>query len=236
MSALANQMDDSQCPSYVRCVTPSFAVSLCRPAAGTMDGPGKSSCPFGGEAVPLIAAVYRGAAIWGTNAGLGNEPGSQLLWNTRSALWFQADSDRTKMAEFYYLVVLPYAKLHALAMESYASTGSTLRVGLERNSHVELDIKSGSYSAKFDGVEIARDEATFCAIDEHRIAFYSRHPRQLRYPLPKGWQADRIRARALSMEGRKTHPVRCADGMILVDVEAQRPVIVYSDSRQKGSQ
>jgi hypothetical protein len=195
----------------------------------TMDGPGKSSCPFGGEAVPLIAAVYRGAAIWGTNSGLGNEPGSQLLWNTRSALWFQADSDRTKMAEFYYLVVLPYAKLHALAMEGYESGASTLRVQLERNSHVQLDASSGSYSATCDGTEIARDDATFCPIDEHRIAFYSRHARQLTCPLPKAWQADRIRARALSLEGRRSHQAQCANGMISVRVEAGQPVIVYSD-------
>jgi hypothetical protein len=195
----------------------------------TMDGPGKSSCPFGGEAIPLIAAVYRGAATWGTNAGLGNDPGSQLLWNTRSGLWFEADSDRTKMAEFYYLVVLPYAKLHALAMEGYESSGSTLRVELERNSHVELDTRSGSYSATYDGIEIARDHATFCAIDEHRIAFYSSTPRRLTYPLPLGWQADRICARVLSLEGRKSHQARCVDTVISVHVEAAQPVIVYSD-------
>ncbi len=133
------------------------------------------------------------------------------------------------MAEFYYLVVLPYAKLHALAMESYASAGSLLRVGLERDSHVELDIRSGSYSATCDGVEITRDQATFCPIDEHRIAFYSSHARQLTYPLPRTWQADRIRARALSLEGRKFHQARCVDGMISVAVEAAQPVIVYPD-------
>jgi hypothetical protein len=134
-----------------------------------------------------------------------------------------------KMAEYYFLVVLPYAKLHNLAMEGYESSGSILRVELERNSHVALDTRSGSYSATCDGIEIARDNATFCPIDEHRIAFYSSTPRLLTYPLPKGWRPDRISARALSLEGRKAHQARCADGMISVHVEAAKPVIVYSD-------
>lgn len=196
--------------------------------AVTMNGPGKSNCPFGGEAVPLLPTIYRGAAIWGGSGDGKIHPQQEIFWNTRSALWFQADTDRTKIADFYYLVVLPFGKLHKLAVESYESSGNMRRLVLERESEVTMDTTSESYVAKADGVEIARDNATFCPIDENRIAFYSRTRRTLRHPLPASWNPATLTARTLTLEGRSICKVQCADGMIVVEVEAKRPVIVYS--------
>lgn len=197
--------------------------------AVSMDGPGISSAPFGGEAIPLVATVYRGRTIWGTGGTALNEAGLQLFWNTRSSLWFEASSDRASMAEFYYLVVLPYGKLHRLSVEGYESQGSMRRLILEQNSQIIRDDSSHSYSATVDGIEIARDGSTCCPVDAQRVAFYARTARRLTYPLPSQWDKDNITARAMTLTGRSNHPVHCESGKIIVEVTAAQPVIVYSD-------
>jgi len=197
----------------------------------TMNGPGGSDRPFGGEAIPLFATVYRGSAIWGGSGDGKIRPQQEIFWNTRSALWFQADTDRTTTADFYYLVVLPFGKLHKLAVEEYESMGTVRRLLLEGNSQVTMDMASDSYSAAIGGVEIAHDNATFCPIDEGRIAFYARTARTLRYPLPAGWDAAAVTARALTLEGRVECTVQCIAGAIVVQAEAKRPVIVYSSRK-----
>jgi hypothetical protein len=197
----------------------------------TMNGPGGSDCPFGGEAVPLLPTIYRGAAIWGGSGDGKINPQQEIFWNTRSALWFQADTDRALIADFYYLVVLPFGKLHKLAVEDYESAGTVRRLMLENRSEVRMDTANGSYAATIGGVEIARDDATFCPIDEHRIAFYARTARTLRSPLPAGWKAEALAARTLTLQGRTMCKVQCVDGMIVVEAEAKRPVIVYSSEK-----
>ena len=197
----------------------------------TMNGPDGSKLPFGGEAIPLLPTVYRAAAIWGGSGDGQIKPQQEIFWNTRSALWFENKTDRGMIADFYYLVVLPFAKLHKLAVEDYESAGTVRRLLLEGNSQVSMDTAGDSYTASIGGIEIARDNATFCPIDEQRIAFYARTARTMRYPLPKGWDAARVTARALTLEGRKEHPVQCVDGMILVRAEAGRPVIVYASEK-----
>ena len=203
--------------------------------AVSMDGPGMSPAPFGGEAIPLVATVYRGRTIWGTGGTELNEAGLQLFWNTRSSLWFEASSDRRSMAEFYYLVVLPYGKLHRLSVEGYESQGSTRRILLERNSQIVRDLANESYAATVDGIEIARDGSTCCPIDARRVAFYARTARRLVYPLPAGWEADKMTGRAMTLGGRIAHPVRCEGGKILVEVAAGQPVVVYADSSAIGA-
>lgn len=196
--------------------------------AVTMNGPGTSHRPFGGEAIPLLPTIYRSAAIWGSNGDGSIHPQQEIFWNTRSALWFEANTDRAMIADFYYLVVLPFSKLHRLAVESYESTGSLRRLTLEKGSQVEMNPATDSYTATVHGVEIARDESTCCPIDANRIAFYSRTKRQLRYPLPSEWRAAKVTARALALTGRSDYKVQCLEGMIVVNVEPKQPVIVYA--------
>ncbi len=202
--------------------------------AVTMNGPGISSCPFGGEAVPLVATIYRQAAIWGSSGDGPIHPQQEIFWNTRSALWFQADSDRATIADFYYLVVLPFTHLHRLQVVDYQSIGSHRRLILEQQSQVMIDTASHSYSAVVNGVEIARDESTFCPVDANRIAFYARKACELRYPLPPGWDPSAITARSLTLEGQMKHEVRCVDGTIVVHAAARQPVMVYGGSKPEN--
>jgi hypothetical protein len=195
--------------------------------AVTMNGPVETRCPFGGEPVPMAAVIYRGSAIWG-NSGDGTvDPSTNLLWNNRPSNWFRADSDRTTVADLYFLITLPLSKLHKLEVESYVSDGSRRMLNLANASSIEQDQGKQSYAATFQGVEIARDDATFCPIDGDRIAFYSRSPKQLRYPLPKDWNSRDVTARSLHLAGRMAISVSSKDGFLVVNAPAQVPVIVY---------
>ena len=193
--------------------------------AVTMDGPGISHCPFGGEPIPLVATIYRGSAIWGGPGDGSVHPQRELFWNTRSAHWFQADSDRSMIADFYFLVVLPFTRLHRLAVEGYESAGSVRHLILENGSSITMDTASSSFTAEERGTVIAHDESTCCPVDANRIAFYSRTPRDLHYPLPAGWNPSDMKAWRLTLQGRVSHEVHCADGMIIVHVDARQPVI-----------
>jgi hypothetical protein len=195
----------------------------------TMNGPGISPCPFGGDPIPMAATIYRRAAIWGGSGDGSVQPQHEIFFNTRSALWFQADTDRMRIADFYFLVVLPFSKLHRLAVEDFESAGSVRRLILENSSCVMMDAANESYAAAVNGIEIARDDSTSCPVDANRIAFYSRTPRELRYPLPDGWDASKLKAWQLTLQGRIAHEVHCADGMIVVYVDARQPVTVYAD-------
>ena len=196
--------------------------------AESMDGPGVSNCPFGGEAVPMLSTIYRGAAIWGGAAARGIKPGQELFWNTRSSLWFQADTDRKHITDFYYLVVLPFSKLHRLAVEEYENDGTTRRIQLEQRSMVKMSGNGQTYTATFRGTDIANDDATFCPVDEKRIAFYSRTARRLEYPLPPSWSQAEVTARTMTLQGPVPVPVRFMGEKIVVDVTPRSPVIVYS--------
>lgn len=198
--------------------------------AVTMNGPGVSACPFGGEPVPLLATIYRGSAIWGGTGDNSIHPRKEIFWNTRSALWFQADTDRALITDFYFLVVLPFSKLQHLSAMAFESNGSVRRIILENGARITIDTANDSYLAEINGVEIARDESTSCPIDSNRIAFYSRVPRELRYPLPSAWDPSKVLGRRLALQGRVLHDIRCADGMIVVRVDARQPVIVYADA------
>jgi hypothetical protein len=133
------------------------------------------------------------------------------------------------IVDFYFLVVLPFTRLHRLAVEGYESAGSVRHLILENGSRITMDTASSSFTAEESGTVIAHDESTCCPVDANRIAFYSRTPRDLRYPLPAGWNPSDMKAWRLTLQGRVTHEVHCTDGMIIVHVDARQPVIVCAD-------
>ena len=65
------------------------------------------------------------------------------------------------------------------------------------------------------------------------MAFYSQASKQLAAPLPAGWDPNSIAAVALSAEKAQPASVQVHDNKLFVDVEAQRPVIVFRDSRAR---
>ncbi len=129
-------------------------------------------------------------------------------------------------------MMLPWFKVHALAIESFRREGEKTTIGFEGTSRIDIDWESKTYSVRVDGVEIARDGNTFCPIDEGRIAFYSLTGGDITTPLPKGWDAAGLAAVALSIDKPEEVKVAVRNGKVAVNAAAQQPVMVYRDAAQ----
>lgn len=125
--------------------------------------------------------------------------------------------------------MLPWFKLHDRNIESYQRLGSEIMIGLEGNSRIWIDLANKNYSVAFEGVEIARDQSTFCQIDNDRVAFYYVSARKLSAPLPHGWNAAQLGTLILSAGPAEVTEATVADGRITVFVPSRRPVITYRD-------
>ena len=205
-----------------------FRYPMLGKLALSVNGPEPRECPFGGEQVPLTAVIYRKAAVFGDSGDGVFRPQQNLFWNSRPGVWYEHKTDRKAMTDFYYLIVLPYNKVHLLDVETYTTHGTMREIGLAGNSNIAMDAASASYKVVWNGAMIAIDESTTCPVDESRVAFYSRAGGRLSYPVPPAWKASEITARALTINGRKTFPIRTENGQIVVDCPARTPVMVYA--------
>jgi hypothetical protein len=193
-------------------------------------------CPFGGDPIPLQAALYRKSAIWGQESdplaiaqGIANE----IFYNGHGYLWFSEDPAFNvpvdRLAELYYLSHLPWRALHHLALESFDRKGDLLVLGFENKATAKLNLKTKEYSIEFDGLEIARTGATFCPIDDERIALYSTAGGELSVKLPKNWDKAKAVAIALAVypADRSAIPIKGDQDVVSLDVPARRPVMLY---------
>ena len=199
--------------------------------AVSADGFDGGSDLFGGEAIPFLPAIYRKSAIWGTGYVSRSDTRLSLFWNCRSMQWYNNASDRKDIIAFYYMNVLPFNKVHDKGIESYKRTGFKTEIGLENNSKIINDWMTNNYSIISDGVEIAANDATFCPLDDNRIACYSRYSKELRISLPKKWDATSIVARALYIDHRKAVPVKIENGKIVISINSSTPVIIYQNEK-----
>jgi hypothetical protein len=198
-----------------------------------MTGPG--TCPFGGKPIPLLATIYRKSADWGQSGRMANLTDGilkTLFYNGYAHASFRGASDLRATTDLYYLMMLPWFKLHARNIESFRRDGERTIIGLEGNSSIDIDWSKQMYSATLDGIEITRDSAVFCPLDENRIAFYATTDRELSFPLPGGWKSDLTAAFVLTPQDRQEKPISIKNGSIVVPVKAQQPVIVYRDGDQ----
>ena len=204
--------------------------------AVSADGFGGGADVFGGAAVPLLAAIYRKSAIWGTGNFSHSDPARSLFWNCRSIQWYNNTTSRQDIIDYYYLTVLPFGKVHNKGMESYKQTGFRTEIGLEGNSKISNDWMAQTYAVTAGGVEIAGNNSTYCTMDNNRIAFFSRDTKELKAPLPQGWDANAIVARALYIDHREPVKVKIEHNKVVVNVTAQTPVIVYRNTEQADKQ
>lgn len=193
-------------------------------------GPTGGRCPFGGKQVPLLPTIYRHSVIWGGMDWKYPESiVNSLFYNGRACLWFENDTDRTSIADFFYLTVIPWFKVHNREIDSFHREGEQTVIGLGEGSSIWIDWANNRYSVRVAGVEIARDGSTFCALDDNRIAFYSLAAQNLSAPIPKDWNATNIAAFALATEKPDELVPRVEDDKVSVFVPARRPVMVYRD-------
>jgi hypothetical protein len=193
-------------------------------------------CPFGGDAIPLQAALYRKSAIWGQESdplaiaqGIANE----IFYNGHGYLWFSEDPSFNvgvdRLAELYYLSHLPWRALHQLDLESFDRNGDMLTLGFENGAVARLNWKTKDYVVALNGVEIARSGTTVCPIDDDRIAFYSVAGGELSVKLPETWDKSRAVAIALAVypADRTSLPIKGDQAVVTLDVPARRPVVLY---------
>ncbi|MDP9043036.1 MAG: endo-alpha-N-acetylgalactosaminidase family protein [Bacteroidota bacterium] len=202
--------------------------------AVTADGTGGGVCPFGGDPVPFLAAVYRKSAIWGTGNFSRNDAQKSLFWNCRSIQWYTDTSDRKSITDFFYLTVLPFNKVHDLDFISYTKNDFHSLIGLSDQSSVESDGKNGNYTVKWRGKIIAQNNSTFCPLDSNRIACYSRNGGEQSIELPEDWNPPEIAILALYVDHREPFQFHTADKKIIIQVPAATPIIIYRNSTIAG--
>jgi hypothetical protein len=191
------------------------------------DGAGGGEGPFGGQPIPFIAAIYRKSAIWGAGDFAPDDEKKNFFWNCRPMRWYTDTSSRNSIIDYYYMMVLPFNKIHDRSIEQYESNSSRCRIGLGKGTAIQIDWTNDDYAIEVNGVEIAGHHATFCPIDDDRIACYSRETKELSVTIPGGWKSDKIVAQALYVDHRETIPVRVENGKINISVKSGGPVMIY---------
>lgn len=199
------------------------------------DGFGGGASFFGGEPIPFLATIYRKSAIWGTGDFSRSDTQNSLFWNCRSIQWYDNATDRNDIVDYYFMTVLPFSKIHDKAVVGYRRRGFTTEIRLENHSSIVNDWMKKSYSIIVNGIPIAGDNATFCPVDSNKIAFFSRESKELSAKLPFGWRPEMLAARALFPGRRERVKVEVHNGMIILNVTAGTPVIVYRTNKLADS-
>ena len=192
--------------------------------------PTPAACPFAGQPIPLLPAIYRKSAIWGEagrNRGYLERTLNSLFYNTCPHLSIGSNPAPSDITDLFYLLMVPWSKLQSRNIEGFRREGERTIIELEGNALLDLDWKNKTYSVKLGGVEIARDGSTFCLLDQERIAFYSVVAKELSAPVPSSWTQGQIAARLLSKERPHEMDVTTNEGKVTVAVPPQQPVIVY---------
>lgn len=191
------------------------------------NGPTGGPSPFGGEAIPLAATIYRHSAIWGLSGNAWHDAPEiyTLFYNGHE--FFGGPETPEHLTAFYYSEMVPWFQVHNQEVESYRREGERTHIGLEGNSSIDIDWKSKQYTVILDGVEVAKDGDTFCPVGSDRIAFYSKGGAKLTAPLPAGWDARTIAALALYEDHAAEAPVTISAGKLNVDASAGRPIMVF---------
>jgi hypothetical protein len=199
------------------------------------NGPVGEESPFGGEAIPLIATIYRKSAMWGMRgeAWKKHPELNSLFYNGHEFPWFPGDEGR-EFTKFYYGTLVPWYQVHYRNVEAYLRDGDRAVISLEGNAKIDLDWRTDQYSVTIGGIEVARDGDTFCPIGKDRVAFYSPLAKQLSAPLPEGWDANAVVALALSADKSESARVSARDGKLIVNVQPERPVMVFRDIVAQG--
>jgi Endo-alpha-N-acetylgalactosaminidase len=190
-----------------------------------------SACPFAGTIIPLLPLIYRKSAVWGYSGGSKADHAfdriSQFFYGGCPHSILRGDTDRKQITDTWYLDLLPWFHLHTLNIESFDRERDRVTISLEGNSRIMLDWANKSYSIVLNGMEVARNESTFCPVGNDRIAFYSLTQQTLTATLPSGWKAEEMAAAALSTEKRIPVDFLVDGNQVKVSANPQQPVMVY---------
>lgn len=190
---------------------------------------GPSPCPFGGKHVPMLALIYRKSTTWGRAGNRGDLPLALMMFNGESQhSIFGGTTSIEQRLDSFYLVMVPWFRLHMLNIEGFERSGEkTLNILEGKGNRVEIDWARNSYSVSFDGAEVARDGATFCPWGDDRIAMYKISEGQLTATLPASWNTHEIAVRILLPDRKEEAKFEMSGRKITVEMQARRPVMIY---------
>jgi hypothetical protein len=196
------------------------------------NGPVGAKDPFGGDDIPLAATIYRQSAIWGLR-GPQKRDNSALhtfFYNGHGFPWITAETNLEDFVEFFWQTIVPWYQTHYKNIETFHRDGDRTVIGLEGNSKIDIDWKTGQYAITVNGAEVARDGDTFCPIGNDRIAFYSRTAKRMLARLPADWDTRRMAAFELYADHVEPVPgIGIGDGKVSVRVPARRAVVLFRD-------
>jgi hypothetical protein len=193
------------------------------------NGPTGGPSPFGGDAIPLVATIYRRSAIWGLSGQAWRQSPEiySLFYNGHE--FFGGDETPEHLTDYYYTMMVPWYQVHDRDVEWFRREGERTVIGLAGNSKIDIDWKARRYSVVVNGVEVASGGNTFCPVGNGRVALYSRAGARLSTVLPGGWDAKTIAALALYAGKAEEVPVNLDGGRVTVEVSPGRPVMVFRD-------
>ncbi len=109
-------------------------------------GPSGEDSPFGGQAIPLVATIYRKSAIWGMRGQDWEKHRelASLFYNGHEFPWIPQEGWERAFTNLYYGRLVPWYQVHYRNIESFLREGERTLIGLEGNSKVDLDWKTNS--------------------------------------------------------------------------------------------
>jgi hypothetical protein len=198
-------------------------ISMCWYAGGP------TPCPFGGQPVPMLSMIYRKSAVWGRAGNSGDLPLLLMMfYGEAQHSIFNGDAPVERMLDSFYLAMVPWFRLHLLAIEGFERRENRTITTLEgTGNHVDIDWEKKSYSVTLDGAEVARDSSTFCPLGKDRIALYSIADGPLTATLPPGWNTKEIAAKTLFADRSEPAKFDLEGRRVTVQMQARRPAILY---------
>jgi hypothetical protein len=180
----------------------------------------------------MLALIYRKSTTWGRAGNRGDLPLALMMFNGESQhSIFGGTTPIEQRLDSFYLVMVPWFRLHGLNIEGFERNGDKTVSTLEgQGNRVEIDWSRSAYSVSFDGAEVAGDSATFCPLGKDRIAMYAIKDVPLTATIPAGWDPAGIAARSLFVDRREPVKFDLEGRKVTVQMEARRPVMIYRDS------
>lgn len=190
---------------------------------------GPSPCPFGGAPIPMLPLIYRKSATWGRATGKGEQPLLLMMfYGEAQHNIFNGNTPIEQRLDTFYLAMVPWFRQHMLNIEGFERNEGKTSTQLEGNGNrVDIDWDKKSYRMVLDGVEVAREGATFCPLGKDRIAMYSITDGVLSASIPIGWNSEEVVAFTLFSDKKESVKLNINNGVITVEATARRPVMIY---------
>jgi hypothetical protein len=190
---------------------------------------GPAPCPFGGRPVPMLPLIYRKSTTWGRASNRGDLPLLLMMfYGEAQHSIFNGDAPIQQRLDAFYLAMVPWFRQHLLNVEGFERIGERTITRLEgQGNSVEIDWEKKTYSVSFDGVEVARNGATFCPLGTDKIAMYNTIDGPLTATLPSEWSKSDIAAAALFVDRKEPVHFDLKDNRVTIETAARVPVMIY---------